>query len=74
MVLVQTPVEGSETGETSDSMEMKNFGCENDRRDGSAYCQECSDKYNKEYAEHTHQTVDLPEVLDSQSEAQAEQQ
>jgi len=27
--------------------ECKNEGCENPRRQSSAYCQECSDKYKK---------------------------
>lgn len=27
--------------------ECKNSGCENERRSGSSYCQECSDKYKE---------------------------
>lgn len=32
----------------SNQGECKNEGCKNKRRDKSAYCQECSDKFKKQ--------------------------
>lgn len=43
---VMVEVEEEVDGEMKTVVKIINNGCTNLRRDGSAYCQECSDKHN----------------------------
>lgn len=73
MVIVQVPIKDDPDGKTTDTMELQNFGCGNDRRNGSAYCQECSDAYKRGESGVAKETVDMPKVLDIPGEAPSEQ-